>query len=327
VPADTITARDWETIVSRLYAGQCVPFLGAGVNAGGGNEKGLPLGRQVALELANDLITTDVAEFEKLVKVEVLDERLKDYPQLLRLQLHNLACVAFHLARAVDSPHVMGMVQQLLSDEDEVPSKLLTTLARLRNVRLIVTTNYDLLMEKALDDAGREYVKVVQPVEGFREDELATKDSELAAAKAAGTLILYKIHGSFPEPAEPAGAGRRIILTEEDYIEFLTVVANDKIGIPPAIKAEMTTATLLFLGYSLEDWDFRTLFKGTIETLERFRTYKSFAIQLEPSPFWAKFWAEEKKVVVYDMDLRAFASALEDRYRAYEENVAQNGDE
>jgi len=311
VPSNAIATRDWQTIVERLHARQCVPFLGAGVNASSDDYEGLPLGAQVALRLAADLVTTDVAEFDDLAKVEVLNEALREYPQLLRLELHDLARVAFHLERAVDNPHLMQIVRNVLADEGRVPSELLTTLARLP-VRLIVTTNYDRLMEKALEEAGREYVPVVQPIGGFHPLELASKDEELADAKAGGILILYKIHGSFQ--ANGQAPAERIIITEEDYIEFLTVVANEQIGIPPTIKAEMTTGTLLFLGYSLEDWDFRTIFKGTIEKLERHEIFKSFAIQKQPSAFWSKFWEKEKNVVIYDMDLHDFAVELKKRY-------------
>jgi hypothetical protein len=314
-----LSPRDWATIVSRLHEGQCVPFLGAGVNVAGPGYEGLPLAARVTLSLANDLMTTNVKTLDELAKVEVLNDALKEYPHLLRLQLQNLASVAFHLSRAVDSPRVMSLVGDLLEKGSE-PSKLLQTLARMPNVRLIVTTNYDLLMETALNAAGREFVKFVQPVPGFKPDELLEKDDELCDAKAAKTLILYKIHGSFPDPEQPNDKPDEIVLTEEDYIQFLTVVANDAIGIPPAIKSEMTSSTLLFLGYSLEDWDFRTLFKGTIEKLERYKWFKSFAIQWRPDPFWAKFWEEEKKVVIYDLDLHEFASDLAQRYDAYVES-------
>ena len=308
-----ISARDWQTIVERLHVGQCVPFLGAGVNATSPTYRGLPLGAQVALEIARDLVAAaDIGEFDELAKVEVLNDALKEYPQLLRLELQDLARVAFHLERAVDNPHVMQLVRRLLADEDREPSALLTTLAELP-VPVIVTTNYDGLMEKALQKAGREYLTVVQPIGGFHPDDLIAQDAEVVEAVADERLVLYKIHGSFG--ANAGGPIDRIILTEEDYIEFLTVVANDEIGIPPKIRSTMATGTLLFLGYSLEDWDFRTIFKGTIERLQRYDIYKSFAIQRNPSAFWSKFW-EQKKVVIYDMDLSEFAAQLQVKFAA-----------
>jgi hypothetical protein len=314
----TVPARDWKTIVERIHAGQCVPFLGAGVNAAGDGYAGLPLGAQVALRLAEDLVGTQVASFEELAKVEVLHESLNEYPQLLRLSLQDLARVAFHLERAVDNPHLIGVVRGILADHDCEPSRLLKTLARLP-VRLIVTTNYDRLMEEALNKAGREYTRVVQPIRGFDPNDLVKLDETLAEAKAGNILILYKIHGTFPEEGDRAKeASDRIMITEDDYIEFLTVVANEQRGIPQTIRAEMTAGTLLFLGYSLEDWDFRTLFKGTIEKLDRHAIFKSFAVQRNPPQFWVKFWeAEPRKVIIHDMDLHAFAATLTEKYDAY----------
>ena len=295
-----------------------MPFLGAGVNAEGDGYAGLPLGAAVALRLAEDLVTAQVTKFEELAKVEVLNEALNEYPHLLRLSLQDLARVAFHLERAVDNPHLMRVVRSILHDRDCEPSRLLKTLARLP-VRLIVTTNYDGLMEKAFEEAGRKYRRVVQPIGGFDPNAMVELDEELAEAKAGGIPILYKIHGSFPDDGDDAGETRdRIIITEEDYIEFLTVVANERRGIPQAIRSEMSSATLLFLGYSLEDWDFRTLFKGTIETLQRHEMFKSFAVQRQAPQFWVKFWQEEpRKVTIHDMDLHAFAAQLAERYDTY----------
>lgn len=312
---DAISNRDWQTIVERLSARQCVPFLGAGVNAASAGYPGLPLGREVALRLAADLLTlsAEVGTFDELARVEVLNDALKEFPQLLRLELHDLARVAFYLERAVDSPHVLRLVRGMLADSACAPSELLTTLARLP-VALIVTTNYDRLMEKALGGVAREYLTIVQPAGGFDPLDRAEIDAQVAQALADRTLILYKLHGSFHRDGDQARR-ERIILTEEDYIEFLTVVSNEQIGIPHPIRALMTTGTLLFLGYSLEDWDFRTLFKGTIERLERYDVFKSFAIQKDPPEFWAEFW-EQKKVVIYDTDLTDFAGELRARYAA-----------
>ena len=205
--------RDWKTIVERIHVGQCVPFLGAGVNASGNGYEGLKLGREVALRFAQELIVAkeDLTSFDDLAAVQVLNEALRPYPDLLRLELHNLARVAFHLERVVDTPALMRILQELLTEKAVAPSKkaivpshLLRTLARLP-LKLIVTTNYDWLMERALEEAGRPYRQVNQPVEGFRPQDLRRLNDDLAEDKAAGTVILYKLHGSFPRD----GAARR----------------------------------------------------------------------------------------------------------------------
>ena len=78
-------------------------------------------------------------------------------------------------------------------------------------------------------------------------------------------LIVYKIHGSFAEPGKANEEPPPLIITEDDYIEFLTILGrgkgeegeSGKIGVPQRIITELATSSLLFLGYSLEDWDFR----------------------------------------------------------------------
>ena len=72
-------------------------------------------------------------------------------------------------------------------------------------------------------------------------------------------------------------------------------MGNEEIGIPETDRAEISTGTLLFLGYSLEDWDFRTLFKGTVEQLERYEMYRSFAIQVNPSELLGRLLAQRQE--------------------------------
>ena len=80
-------------------------------------------------------------------------------------------------------------------------------------------------------------------------------------------------------------------------------------GVPRLISGELADGTLLFLGYSLEDWTFRTIFKGLIESLPKTKQRRSFAIQLHPPDFWVRFW-QSKGVEIYDMDLHDFADEL-----------------
>jgi hypothetical protein len=228
---------------------------------------------------------------------------------LVRHGLEDLARVSFLYQREYDYPYLMELVTEELNLERQ-PSPLLHALAAVP-FQLIITTNYDRLMELALDKAGRDYITVVQPAGGF--DEFARAELESQLADRGDKLILYKIHGSF---AENEGAGgmepSRIVITEEDYIEFLAIARTSDKGVPDLVSTELTSSTLLFLGYSLEDWDLRTLFKGLVESLEPHSRRRSFAIQLNPPKFWVDFWAA-KQVDIYDMDVHAFGRQLSDR--------------
>ena len=321
-----LEAINYLLIVERIHARQCVPFLGAGVNVSSGEYEGLPLGRTVALHLAEALVAAKAQSvvplhlkaFEELAEVKLLEATLAAYPELTRLAVQDLARVAFYLEQETDIPKLRRLLRTLLPDREREPSGVLRALASMP-FKLIVTTNYDRLMEDALDAARRPYRLVVQPVGGFDPVEMAELNQELAALKAAGTLILYKIHGSFrDETGNGDKRADRLLITEEDYVEFLTVVSDDRIGIPPAIKFELATNTLLFLGYGLEDWDFRTLFKATIERLSRYETYQSFAVQKNPASFWVRFWGRDgKNVTIYDADVHEFASRLKEVYDQY----------
>jgi SIR2-like domain len=295
-----------------------VPFLGAAANISAGDYQGLPLGGEVATRLLEKLVGRQIPRLEEIVKVtwdEEWDSRFEPYRDLVQLRASDLARVALHVEVRGGYRTLVDYVESILPDHEREPSRLLHTLARLP-FRLIVTTNYDRLMERALklNKEPRPLV-VTQPVNGFTPKQQTAWQERLAANKK---LILYKIHGTFQD--QPSGkvahSPKRssILISEEDYIEFLTVVSDKEKGVPPPLIAEkLVDSILLFLGYGLEDWDFRTLFKGLIETLESRDRRMSFAIQRHPSAFWVRYW-ESKGVTIYDVDLYDFAEQLETRY-------------
>ena len=99
-------------------------------------------------------------------------------------------------------------------------------------------------------------------------------------------------------------------MTEEDYIRYLTIANVQGRGVPNIVAGILKASTILFLGYSLEDWDFRTIFKSLIEPLERHAQFRSFAFQRKPPAHWAKFWSQ-KHVDIINMDVSKFAERLE----------------
>jgi len=106
-------------------------------------------------------------------------------------------------------------------------------------------------------------------------------------------------------------------LTEDDYIQFLCAITGggDRIGVPTLISGRLASSSLLFLGYGLEDWDFRVLYKSLIEHLPSHQRHKSFAVQRTPNPQWVSFW-QSKGVIIHDMDIYAFGRELKQQYDA-----------
>lgn len=320
----------WEAIIDSVIAGRCVPFLGAGVNVSTENYKGLPLGSDVVLRIVKSLSGLPEDQLKELIKesnqsvkshidktIDSLRQEKKKIPDgggplpsLLRVTLPDLSRVALQVEIKAGLPHLMKYVREILADEGVSPSPLLQTLGTMIRkdgrspFKLIVTANYDGLLERAFD--GKGYELVIQPIAGFTEKDQIELQNRLA--KPGIGPILYKIHGSFKKSVDENDS--RLILTEEDYIQFLSVVGRQDQGVPTLVSEKLINGTILFLGYSLEDWDFRTIFKTLIEPLPEIQRPKSYAIQLNPPEFWVRYW-EKKGVTILDADIYDFAEELQ----------------
>lgn len=109
----------------------------------------------------------------------------------------------------------------------------------------IVTTNYDSLLEDNFTE--------VNALDSYN---LIIEDSDICKNKPGRALL--KMHGS----CSPNDRPRRIVLTTSDYKNFIKsnplTVAQLKI---------ILSKSVLFLGYSLKDSDFREIFKSVREDL------------------------------------------------------------
>jgi hypothetical protein len=289
----------WDSIVRGIKTGFTVPFLGAGVNASRPGYEGLPMGDAVARYLVQKLVNRKVADLAQLVEVTP-KAALRRYPDLGRTRVQDLARVALHLQLRGGYPAVVAYLKEIIDDDKREPAEILHVLARLP-FKLIVTTNYDRLLERAfaLENQPRPLV-LSQQVAGFKPEV-----AEAWKVKLAGNeRVVYKLHGSFDDE-EP-----NLVVSEDDYIEFLGIAADETVGVPRQIKARIKDSVLLFLGYGLEDWDVRTIYNVLVEKKSTRARDMSFAIQKDPPEFWVRFWAG-KNVVIYNLDLHEFAGQLE----------------
>lgn len=90
------------------------------------------------------------------------------------------------------------------------------------------------------------------------------------------TPLVYHVFGVF-------GAPESLVLTEDDFIDFLISTSTYKL-MPTVVRGSLTDSALLFLGFRLDDWTFRVLFRMimNLEGSAGLRKYSHVGVQLDP---------------------------------------------
>lgn len=105
---------------------------------------------------------------------------------------------------------------------------------------IVCTTNFDFLLEKGYEMVGRYCLPIID------EEQLSIGTNRLNVNQTSSSITLLKLHGDLHHP-------NRIVATEKDYDSFL-----DKFPLISTYLANLLiTRTPLFIGYSLDDPDFR----------------------------------------------------------------------
>ena len=113
---------------------------------------------------------------------------------------------------------------------DKAPTDNHRLLARLP-VSVYWTTNYDRLIERSLEDAG----KIVDP---------KISVGQLSYTQPRRDVVVYKMHGDigFPQDA---------VLTKDDYEKYSN--SNERGAFVNALTGDLVSKTFLFLGFSFKD--------------------------------------------------------------------------
>jgi hypothetical protein len=288
-------------IRSRLESGKAIPFLGAGASIGGRAEdfkwtKGAGAFLPTASELASHLARS--TEFPA-------DES--------RLEL---AKVAQYFGMVGGRAALQDELRAIF-DQNYPVTPLHTYLARITKPLLIITTNYDDLMERALQAEGRQYHVVVHTTDtAMREQMLSWPPGAAHAERVlpnkfdidphrAGVTFVYKIHGAVDRQR---AENDQYVITEDDYVEFLARMMRGK-AIPVGFPKYFVGRHFLFLGYGLHDWNLRVVLNRVGRDLDRQRKVPSWAVQHRPSALERRFW-QDRGVEVYDLLLDDFIRHL-----------------
>jgi tetratricopeptide (TPR) repeat protein len=179
---------------------------------------------------------------------------------------------------------------------------------------LLVTTGYELALERALDDAGEAFDSVCYIASGPHRgsfahvlpDGVATPierpNAYAAELSLARRTVVLHLQGRLD--ASPERAWESFAVTEDDFIHYGDVAGR----LPVALAARLRRSHLLLLGYTLSDWTLRVV----LERLsgEEPLGYRSWSVHAGPEPLEREFW-RRRNVEVIDMAPAAYLSELE----------------
>jgi hypothetical protein len=282
----------YPALMDELRLGNAIPFLGAGASRVGFQDGGpnfLPSGSELANELAN----------------------YANFPISEQSDRADLSKMSSYLVDGINRDALRRKLRSVFMGTHARFTPLHKLLAAVANNSMIVTTNYDTLMEQAFTEAGKPYDVVVYPAdnEDFTNGVLwwahgadeprRLKPNQIDPALLGKTNIIYKMHGTVRPDAERWDS---FVITEEDYVTFLYRMRN---AVPSAFRSHFSERAFLFLGYGLRDWNLRLLLKQVNNSKMR-----SWAILHEPSFFERTLW-QGRNVKIFDMRLEDFVAAME----------------
>ena len=187
--------------------------------------------------------------------------------------------------------------------------------------QLIVTTNYDDLMEAALVRAGTPPDVVYYIAEGhYRgrfahrvpggQPKIVDRPNEYRGLDLAQRPVVLKVHGAVKRREEVTGPdddqSGSYVITEDHYINYLAQAELTSL-VPQPLPAILKNSAFLFLGYGLRDWNMRVI----LHRIWHEDPYKntSWAVQLHPEEVDRDFW-KKRNLVILDADLLEYTEAL-----------------
>ena len=270
----------WPALLTRLNDGQCTPILGEQLGElllgspreiarRWAREYGFPLAPHQQGDLpyvAQFLSVNQDPEYprDSLVRAmrqALLDRYKPDLPPALATPRAPLAKLFPEVARI--------RREKKLAD----PYAALAALP----CAVYVTVSADTLLEEALKAAGKEPQTEICR---WNDDLVANVPSVFDEGDYEPDEfkpLVFHLFGAVTETSS-------LVLTEDNYFDFLIGATRNRDLIPQPVKTALSDSALLFLGFRLEDWSFRVLYRSLMSAQggKRLKRYANIAGQILP---------------------------------------------
>jgi hypothetical protein len=285
-----------------LLQGKVVPFLGAGAGLS-------------ARPQGDDKAAYGQPFLPSARELKELLARACDFPAT-ELEASNIAEVASFLERKMGREFLDRILEETLGRPDYTPSETHRLLAEIAQHQplLIITTNYDTLMEQALTELG------------VAHDVLAYGSGQRGWSERRGQALWIPSGASEPELVSEVSTvtfsrplvcrlngtavmnGKRIgsyVVTEEEQIDWIMELRAGS-WLPVFADRYLARSHLLSLGHSASDWSQRALLRLLSE---RWPDRRGWAVALRPSPLSVMTW-QRYDLSSFNEDLNVWAARM-----------------
>ncbi len=289
----------FESTCSELLTGTNVPVVGPGIYAGG------------ALS-AETLISA---------LVQGVWPGAEQRGEILSLATAAEVRERWARSRTAFLDQLKAILQKHSSQQGQV--HLLELLRHVTPLSLIVSINYDNLLEEMLAQAGRTPVvvaHVVRSLDNLHDGKIVVlrpgQQPEICAANnlhiVPGECVIYKPQGSpfIHDLLEPELEIDTVVMTETDHLTFLQRLHSKETGVPAPFARRFRHSPLLFIGYEMDVWQYRLMMQ-LFQAAGREAAYAStVAVRIPSTPIeevaWKRLNADLLHMKPNDFAMKAF---------------------
>jgi hypothetical protein len=244
----------WQTLRLQIATGNFTPLLGPGLADGilGSRQDTarsfverwqMPLARHSQGDLAQVAQYLRVRSAPGSVRSQLLEHLTDQIRQRIEAAGPGNAFSGLELDVQHPERAIVEVGRRLRATDEGEPFRVMAALP----VSVYITTAWTDLLQEALRAEGRPPTTMVFPWHRLPE----VTDSELEPT--TDNPLVYHLFGRLEDRTS-------LVLTEEDYFAWFAAWLSRRRDIPDVVKEALVDKSLLFLGFRLDDWDFRVIF-------------------------------------------------------------------
>ena len=312
------SSETWKRLIPPVQRGKLVPILGPGLLDRICGTHFLTA-RQLALKEGFPLAQSEWDDLPRVTQYLAVKESrfnvVRTYQAQLVEDLRAQHCSWLGESMAGETrlaPLLNQVAKHNRETDPDDPYQLIAALP----ASVYVTTNFDPVLSAALSAAERKPTRVLTRWRYKRRPEEETRlDTEISQDRP----LVFHALGAFGKDTDDT-----LVLTEDDYFDYLIGTASDRL-MPPEVESALVDNALLFLGFRLTDWSFRVLFRliMSLPGKERLKQYCHVAVQVDPDlhnmsdiegakAYLAKYFDAEANIDIYWGTPRDFLIQLRD---------------